>query len=164
MDIATQQNSGSRLLQTVTGYSLHLLTAVLGSMLLGALAAFFLLLIWGATSRNADAQVIRSVLLHRPFPLQLVAALLLGIFVAPRLSPPSPARWVWIVPSVALLIHLVSWKPYSTLIAETPWHHFFGSCVRLYCPEQFTVTLPFYASLAYSLGYIIRAATRPEKL
>lgn len=96
-----------------------------------------------------------------PFPLQLLAALLLGVLNAPRLSLASLARWVWVVPSFALLLRLFSWKPYSTLIAETPWQHFFGPCLRLYCPEQFTVTLPFYASLAYSLGYIIDTARRP---
>jgi hypothetical protein len=127
-------------------------------MLLGAIVATFLVLISSAASRNADVQLIQWTLVHRPFPLQLGAALLLGGFVAPRLAVPYLARWAWVVPSAVLLIRLLSWKPYSTLVAETAWQHFFGPCFLRYCPEQFTVTLPFYASFAYSLGYIIRVA------
>jgi hypothetical protein len=133
-------------------------------MLLGASVAFFLILILSASSHNADVEVIRWILLHRPFPFQLLAALLLGVFVSPRLSAPTLARWVWVVPLLALLLRLFSWKPYSALLAETAWQHFFGPCVRLYCPEQFTLTLPFYASLAYSIGYIMRRVTASEKL
>ena len=157
MDRATQR-SVTRLAQSVTRYSLHLLIAVVGSMLLGAVAAFLLVMVWGAASRSADALAIRWALLHRPFPFQLVAALLLGALVARRLSSLRLARWIWVAPAVMLFIRLCSWTPYSNLTSETAWQHFFGPCLRPYCPDQFTVTLPFYVSLAYVVGYLGRTA------
>lgn len=38
---------------------------------------------------------------------------------------------------------------------EGAWGHFFGQCPRLYCPDQFTATMPFYASLLYSGAAIV---------
>src|SRR5262249_39829693 len=128
MDRPSKRNSGAGALQGLTSYCLHLLTAVVGSMFVGAAAAVLGGIVWSATSRNADTQAIRWILLHRPFPLQLLGAFLLGALVAPRFTAASLARWTWVVPSVALSIALFSWKPYSTLTTETAWHHFFGVC------------------------------------
>ena len=64
--------------------------------------------------------------------------------------------WVWILPALYLTLNLVMWKSSSVLVSNT-WgaalNHFFAGEPPYY-PEQ-DVTVPFYTSVAYSLGAIL---------
>ena len=93
------------------------------------------------------------------FPLQTVAALILG-FVVSRALKARLGVWTWILPLVALtaalpFLPLVS--PYArNLVLTLPekLSDLFGSgCdVRQRCLDQVVLTLPFYSSVGYSIG------------
>jgi hypothetical protein len=153
---AQQNQSAEGVFGLITDYSLHVVTAIVGSMSIGAIAALLVWLIWNVTSPHSDFRVVQATLLQRPFPLQLTSAVFLGWVAAPRLRAANLAKWTWVVPSLLLLVRLLTWKSTSLLSNDNVFSHFLGACSRMYCADQFTVTLPFYASLAYSIAAVIR--------
>jgi hypothetical protein len=76
------------------------------------------------------------------------------------------AWWMWVIPTVLLVVRVVSWHGYG--VFEDPWRamgsHFFGDSCRLpyslgqlgsggaYCFDQLQFTGPFCSSVAYSIG------------
>jgi hypothetical protein len=137
----------------ITDYSLHVFTAVVGSMTVGAVMAVLLFVIWSAASpQHSHLRFVQARLVQRPFLFQLLSAILLGWLAAPRLRAVHLAKWAWVVPSAALLVHVIAWKANAGLSGESVCSHFFGQCPRLYCEDQFSVTLPFFASVVYSIA------------
>ncbi|MGH9601787.1 MAG: hypothetical protein ACRD24_05300 [Terriglobales bacterium] len=114
-----------------------------------------------------------KVLLHPFHPLQVGAMVMLGYIVPRELPRSSLARWAWVLPAVYLLLRMAWWfresAPEVSVLAEAPpaspdvLAHFFGPCVDRFamlapqagCLDQFTTTLPFQASLAYSAGALL---------
>ena len=59
------------------------------------------------------------------------------------------ATWAWVLPALVLAWSILSWPSE----ADSVWNTFFGTdCGSSECLYQMTVTAPFYASVAYSLG------------
>lgn len=114
-----------------------------------------------------------EVLFHPWHPVQLGPVLLLGYFISRELPRSSMARWTWVIPTLYVGLRMAWWiheaaEPESVLAEmSTPdpdvWAHFFGPCVdrlrmmapQAPCLDQYTATLPFQASIAYSLGAVL---------
>jgi len=145
-------NTGSKFWQD---YSVHLAVAILGSLAGGAIIGAVLALLQSWLFEASSAISVQRVLLHRPFPLQLSSACILG-FIAPRYTrSPRLAFWTWVPTSLLLVARVLYWTPHSVLNSESTFDHFFGPCQQRYCADQFTVTLVFYVSLAYSAAALV---------
>jgi hypothetical protein len=91
------------------------------------------------------------------FPIQIAVGAYLGWKLYRRWGHRS-MLWVWILPAVVLTyaaFSIPTFSPWSSSPADTgPLSHYFGwGCqADTRCYDQLTFTLPFYASVAYSLG------------
>lgn len=111
------------------------------------------------------------LLTENPFyPVQIALGLYLGWLLGRRFQHRS-MLWIWVLP-LAILIHAVATAP--TLIPE--WtsilarpvtlqsrlsYYFARGCqVRAHCLDQLVITMPFYASLAYSVGALLARYTK----
>jgi hypothetical protein len=99
------------------------------------------------------------------FPVQIVFALALGWLLGRSLRHRS-MLWVWVLPLAVLCyamiaIRLPMAERASVLSGSFPGHtllsHFFGRGCRPanHCFDQVLITLPFYTSLAYSVGGLV---------
>jgi len=82
------------------------------------------------------------------FPVQILMGLIAGFVVGKRPTLPL-ARWMWVIPSLCLLLALV-FLPIPA--GQGRFDHFFGWAGlpqhRQY--DEVALTLPFYVALAYS--------------
>ena len=83
------------------------------------------------------------------FPIQIILAFLNGIGL-PRSVRHWVTQWVWLLPFVILCVSLTSSHvPLSVRLGR----HFGWECgPSTRCYESLGATLPFYTSIAYSLG------------
>lgn len=90
------------------------------------------------------------------FPIQISLGFLFG-FLAELLIKQRMTTWVWVLPAVALLIEFVFLRGASLGDANRRFLHFFGSSCRPqdHCFDQLAITLPFYCSVAYSIGAFV---------
>lgn len=104
------------------------------------------------------------------FPVQVAFALVLGWLLGRSLRHKS-VLWVWVFP-LAILCYSFITLPVSALeqtsilaqLQARLSHYFAWGCrPALRCFDQVTVTLPFYSSLAYSMGaFLARKTTQPS--
>jgi hypothetical protein len=88
------------------------------------------------------------------FPIQSTVALVVGFAVARkkgRFWRHGSAQWVWIVPTLLLLLSLASYEPNSVMM-ESRWRHFFWSPLLESRRDQLNTTVLFMMSIAYVLG------------
>ncbi len=91
------------------------------------------------------------------FIFPILAAFIVGL-LSRRHSQSTSAGWVWVLPTVILLWNLLTWKngglrPYWPDV----WDNFFGpNCGSSECLYENLVTTPFYASLAYTFGWMTK--------
>lgn len=95
------------------------------------------------------------------YPMQIGMALLLG-FALSRLLAHRSMTSVWILPAAALCAAMLSFLRFGqNVVWASPmtssisiWSHYFGwGCQpKLRCIDQLIYTVPFYSSVAYSLG------------
>jgi hypothetical protein len=93
------------------------------------------------------------------FPVQIATGIYLGWKLYRRFSQ-SSMLWVWILPCLLLLCVVIAVPTSSpetaSVLAQTNGRlsHYFGwGCQpRDHCLDQLMVTLPFYCSVAYSVG------------
>jgi hypothetical protein len=145
----------------------HQLMSTIGAIVLGVLFVLLIALLSASLTRNTSGgnfidhitQQPASTLLNQPY---YVAPVLCGLalgalsryFVRPRW-----AAWVWVLPMIILLWNLLTWKgagpPTTAVYWEDVWGNYFGSdCGGSECMYEVFVTVPFYTSVAYSLGAI----------
>lgn len=143
---------GAKIAKTFVAYASHVLAGT------AAIVLFPLLLFLPATLHPILLELLSPVigLFGEPFfPLRILLALWLGWHLNNRFGHRF-ARWVWILPAIYLAYTIATWTGhlYSTLSYwEDVRNELFGSgnssTERVY---QFSVTLPFYTSVAYSIG------------
>jgi hypothetical protein len=101
------------------------------------------------------------------FPVQIIFALILGWLLGRVLRHRSMV-WVWVLPltilcySVATSRVLVPTSVFASPGAGQSWFsHYFGWGCRPadHCLDQLLITMPFYSSLAYSLGATLARST-----
>jgi hypothetical protein len=145
-------------------YSIHLAVAIPGSLAGGTIIGVVLGLLQSWLIETSSAISIQRVLLHRPFPLQLSSACILGLVVPSATRSPRLAFWTWLPTSLLLVVRMLCWTPNSVLNSESTFDHFFGPCLQRYCADQFTVTLVFYVSVAYSAAALVSLRGRCKSL
>ena len=109
------------------------------------------------------------ILLETPyFPAQIVIGLVLGFELGRRFKHKA-MLWIWVVPA-SIIVLLLLFAPFPEMVVNgvvlTRVEHFFGGrCLpQNHCFEQVGVTLPLYASVAYSLGaYVARQLSRTAR-
>src|SRR5712691_5847458 len=135
----------------------HQLIATLGIGMGTALVAFSTFPIVRFLDPGLTVRGVHHLLTEIPyFPLQIIEGLLIGYMMHRRFKH-AAIFWTWVLPLLWLMCFFFS-APQSVL--GSTWiarlDHFFGNgCnVRMtpHCYDQISTTLPFYASLAYSLG------------
>jgi hypothetical protein len=120
--------------------------------------AFKFLFLFG---HNYPKKTFYSIVSELPyFPVQIIFALILGLLLGRALRHRSIV-WVWVLPLVILCYSLVTARvliPTSVLarpgVFQSRFSHYFGSGCQpaAHCLDQLLVTMPFYSSLAYSVG------------
>jgi len=99
------------------------------------------------------------------FPLQIAFAMFLGWLLGRDLRRRS-MLWVWVIPfailcyAVAAIPAVPPWLTPSAMQAGIGqprlWHYFASGCRSEYrCLDQVIFTMPFYASVAYSIGALV---------
>jgi hypothetical protein len=100
------------------------------------------------------------------FPIQIIFAVILGWLLGRVLRHRSMV-WVWVLPLAILCYSVASnvLNPTSVLtspgVGQSWFSHYFGWGCRPadHCLDQLVITMPFYSSLAYSLGAALARKT-----
>jgi hypothetical protein len=95
------------------------------------------------------------------YPVQILVGLYFGWLLSRRLHHRS-MLWIWVVPFVILFFVFAATPPLTpwssmlirphTIQSRLSFYFGNGCQVQSRCLDQLFVTMPFYASLAYSLG------------
>jgi hypothetical protein len=91
------------------------------------------------------------------FPIQNIVAAVFGFVLARKkygFWSYGRAQWVWIVPTLWLLLSFASYQP-SSVMMESRWHHFFWSPLLESRRVQLGTTLFFLTSVTYALGHFV---------
>lgn len=137
--------------------------AMLGGILLSVLVslpfAFFSSGMGNIFDRIGDTWFLRYGV-DGPFPIvPVLVAACIG-FASPRLSKTSAPAWVWIIPTVLLLVSVAPRVFESPSQAKWVLDNYFGrGCGSSECLYELFITAPFYTSLAYTMGWLVRRQT-----
>jgi hypothetical protein len=128
-------------------------TATYGAMIAAAAFVYLSYPFARFAAPGMDFRQFNRVLSLPCFPLQMIAALVVGHTVR-RWFGGKFTFWVWAIPLAFLSVAFAAFRPG---IFENPCdarlHHFLGSgCRTPACFDQLRYTAPFCASVAYSLG------------
>jgi hypothetical protein len=109
-----------------------------------------------------------SIVSEKPyFPVQIIFGLVIGWLVGRALRHRSMV-WVWVLPFAILCYSLITARvliPTSVFaspgVFESRFSHYFGWGCRpaAHCLDQLLITMPFYSSLAYSMGAALARKT-----
>lgn len=120
------------------------------------------------SGHNSSQRRFYSLVSESPyFPVQIIFALLLG-WLPGRTMRHRSMTWVWVLPLLILVYSLVTARvlnPTSVFampgVVQSRFSHYFGSGCRPAerCLDQLVITMPFYSSLAYSLGAVLARKT-----
>jgi hypothetical protein len=114
------------------------------------------------------SRTFHSIVSETPyFPVQIIFALILGWLLGRALRHRSMV-WVWVLPMAILCYSLVTARvliPTSVFarpgVFQSRFSHYFGwGCQpSARCFDQLLITMPFYSSLAYSMGAALARKT-----
>jgi hypothetical protein len=157
-------------------YAFHQLLGTWGVAYLAAFGLFasFDMLPNLANWKPSSASV-QWVLTENPFyPVQIVVGLCFGWMLGRRFNHRS-MLWIWILP-LAILVYAFAATPSlnprgsifslpDTLQSRISYYFGWGCQPRGRCLDQLLITMPFYASVAYSLGALLarNTFTKPQK-
>jgi len=128
---------------------------------------FKLLFLFG---RSYPRKTFYSIVSETPyFPVQIIFALTLGWLLGRALRHRSMV-WVWVLPFAILCYSLatatVLIPEWASVLArpgvgQSRFSHYFGwGCQpAAHCLDQLLITMPFYSSLAYSIGAVLARKT-----
>jgi hypothetical protein len=147
-------------------FALHQFIGTWGIAFLAAFGLFELFDLLATISPwKASVRFVHWILTENPFyPVQIVAGLYFGWLLGRRLQHRC-MLWIWIFP-LAILAYafaatpLVS--PYASVLlrpdsvqARVSFYFGWGCQPRERCIDQLLITMPFYASVAYSFGALL---------
>jgi len=143
---------------------------IVGTWGIGFLAALSLTSLFDAIPDSASwkpsMHAAYWLLTENPFyPVQIVAGLYFGWLIGRRFQHKS-MLWIWVLPLAALCyaltVGLILIPEWTSVLARprtigSRFLHYFGwGCPpRAHCLDQLLITMPFYASAAYSLGALL---------
>lgn len=129
--------------------------------------AFKFLLLFG---HSYSQRTFYSIVSEKPyFPVQITFALILGWLLGRTLRHRSMV-WVWVLPLAILgyslataTILIPEWTSVLARpgVGQSRFSHYFGWGCRPAerCLDQLLITMPFYSSLAYSMGAVLARKT-----
>jgi hypothetical protein len=87
-----------------------------------------------------------------------ISGLVLGFF-SRRILRSRWGVWVWVLPLIVLAWNLLTWEGAGPPTTKVYWAHvwanyFSSACAGSECLYELFVTVPFYTSAAYSLGWL----------
>jgi hypothetical protein len=145
----------------------QLIIATTGAIFLGTIAGFIPAILFAAVTKNNSGgnfgdhvvdQRAFAILSDNPYFLgAILVAFVLG-YTSHRFFKSSAATCVWILPSIILIWNVFTWKSYAPRsdLADA-WANYFGKdCGGSECIYELFVTAPFYTSVAYSLGWLVK--------
>jgi hypothetical protein len=149
-----QESEGARG-AAVLIFVLQQVVSTVGALLLGSVAALILATLIAFFTRT-PVDLFKIGADNPYFACPILMAFILG-WVARR-SEIRGAAWMWVLPTFALVWNVVTWKSYSPLPRwEDVRENFFTSnCGDSACIYELLITAPFYTSVAYSLGWVVR--------
>jgi hypothetical protein len=164
-NILEERRDNGFLLRSVLFFLMHQVTGTLG---IGFTAPYLFaesLDVFAWFGHPVSMRWFYWILTETPFfPVQIGLGLSLGWMLARRLKQRS-MQWVWILPGfflfycIAAVPTLGVWPARSlamqiALESQNPFWHYFGWGCRPKdrCIDQLLITMPFYASVAYSIG------------
>jgi hypothetical protein len=116
-------------------------------------------------NRKPSSRSAHWVLTENPFyPVQIVVGLCFGWMLGRQFNHKS-MLWIWILP-LAILIYAFAATPIfssrasiltlpTTVQSRLSYYFGWGCQPRDHCLNQLLITLPFYASVAYSFGALL---------
>ena len=157
---------------------IFLVPQIVGTWGIAFFAAFALFSLLDVTPHSAEwkrsIRFVHWLLTENPFyPVQILTALYVGWRLGRRFQHKS-MLWVWVLPLAVLCFALMAFNPEWTSVLARPspvgfrLSHYFGwGCQpRAHCLDQLVITMPFYASAAYSLGGLMarNALKKPRQV
>jgi hypothetical protein len=151
----------------VLAFVVHQIVGTWGIAFLAAVGLTSLFdLIPDSASWKPSMRFVHWLLTENPFyPVQIMAGLYLGWRIGRHFQHKS-MLWIWVLPLLvlcyALVVGLILIPEWTSVLARrstvgTQLSHYFGwGCQpRARCLDQLLITMPFYASAAYSLGALL---------
>ena len=151
---------------------------VVGTWGIALLAKFSLFSLFEALPDSASwkpsAHFLQWVLTRNPFyPVEISAGLYFGWLLGRKFQHRS-MLWIWVLPLAVLCYCLAATPPLvspwssifvrpSTVQARLSFYFGWGS-LRAGCIDQLLITMPFYTSVAYSLGALVARKTGKKAL
>jgi hypothetical protein len=144
-------------------FVVHQIVATEGVIWFTVLSVFILRRAIVVISGSEDSQALRGIhwlMVGNPvFPVHVVVALWIGYKFFARF-PQTVMFWVWVLPCFVLtyaVVMIPTLSPWSASVLnqhQGRFAHYFGLGCRSddFCFDQFTITLPFYTSVAYTIG------------
>jgi hypothetical protein len=157
-----QESERGDFVKPFLGFVLHQFIATVGALLLGTVVVFLLAALVAVFTRTPSEGLLERVTEPPLFKLgadnpyfvgPILMAFVLG-WTSRRYLDSRAAAWVWVLPALALVWNLMTWKSYSPLghWADVEANFFTTNCGDSDCLYELFVTAPFYTSIAYSLG------------
>jgi hypothetical protein len=164
MDVKERQRSRRALRErAILGFALQQIISTLGAVSLGVAVTVIVALSTAISDKSASGSFIDHMVgqpvfmgVGQPYyPVLILAGLTLGL-VSPRFFHAGGAPWVWVLPLTVLLWHVFTWRNHGYLPYWSDiWNNYFGSnCGSSECLYELFVTVPFYASAAYTAGWL----------
>jgi hypothetical protein len=161
------------LMRTSVTFVLHQLASTWGVIAIASTLAALPFDIYYWISRAPSAHYYHWILTETPyFPVQIAVGLSLGWLLGYKLRHQS-MLWMWILPGAILGYAVVAiptlFPALTSQVAQpsqTPLSHYFGWGCRPenHCIDQLAITLPFYCSVAYSIGALMsQKMTKPSR-
>ena len=167
-----RQAEGSTATKAIPSFVIQEIISTAGVVLLGIIVSAILAALTASFTKNTSGgnfvdQMVDQPIFERvgqPYYLMLLlAGFTLGA-LGRRFSRTREAAWVWVLPFCILLWNIFTWKTggYGAYW-QGVWDNYFGSdCGGSECLYEFLVTVPFYTSLTYSLGWLISGLVAPK--
>jgi hypothetical protein len=163
-------NTALARLKSLIAFAFHQVVGTWGIAFLAAFGLFELFDVLTAISPwKPPMRAVHWVLTENPFyPVQIVAGLYVGWLLGRRFQHKC-MLWIWIFPLAILAYAFVATNLNSSVLfhhdsiqARLSFYFGWGCKPRERCIVQLLITMPFYASVAYSLGAFVARTTRPK--
>jgi len=146
-------------------FLLQQVVSTIGAMFIGLLLMVGIAALFALFTKNASGGNFVDHLIDQPFfrwadrsdAILIFSGFVLGA-AASFWSRLRVAGFVWAIPAIVLVCNLVTWRGAGSLSSWaywiTVWDNYFGDCGNSECFYKIFVTVPFYCSVAYSLGWL----------
>jgi hypothetical protein len=155
MGAARAEGVSRGMVKTILIFLLHQFVGTVGVMALAGLVTSVVISTLRWLGWPIQGHDLSRILTQIPyFPVQITLALIFGWLLSRRFRH-FEMLWVWVIPAL-FLGYLIIALPTTAAAIARDWRfsHFFGRECRVerHCFDQLGATLPFYVSVAYSLG------------